>query len=59
MIITHAGCLRALACRLKIISPEIMFDWKIPYGALFALDIENQTLVPQALEEKPQPIFAR
>lgn len=58
MVITHAGCLRALACLLKIISPESMFDWQVPYGALFALDLENQLLARQSTDEKLQPAFA-
>ena len=58
MVITHAGCLRALACLLKIVSPERMFDWEVPYGALFALDLEDQRLVRQATHAKFQPAFA-
>jgi len=58
LVITHAGCFRALACLLKITSPERMFDWEVPYGALFALDLENQLLVRQMTDEKPQPAFA-
>jgi len=58
MVITHAGCLRALACFLKIISPERMFDWEVPYGALFALDLDGwpEQLVVRAT--KKQPAFA-
>ena len=58
LVITHAGCFRALACLLKITSPERMFDWEVPCGALFALDLENQFLVRQMTYKKPQPAFA-
>lgn len=58
LVITHAGCLRALACLLEITSPERVFDWEVPYGALFALDLESRLLVRQVTDEKPQPAFA-
>jgi len=58
MVVTHAGCIRALACLLKITSPERMFEWGVPYGALFALDLENQSLVRQVTNEKAQSSFA-
>ena len=59
LVVTHAGCLRALACLLKLISPDRMFDWEVPYGALFALDTEDQLLIRQVIDVKPQPAFAR
>jgi len=59
MVITHAGCLRALACLLKIISPARMFDWEVPCGALFALNLEDRLLVRQVAGEKLQPAIAR
>jgi alpha-ribazole phosphatase len=59
MVITHAGCLRAVACLLKITSPERMFDWQVPYGALFELDLDERLLVRQVSDVKIQPAFAR
>ena len=59
LVITHAGCLRALACFLKIISHERMFDWEVPYGALFALDLEDHLPLRRMSNEKLQPAFAR
>ena len=58
LVVTHAGCLRALACLLKVISPERMFDWEVPYGALFELNLEDQLLVRQVITAKLQPAFA-
>jgi len=58
LVTTHAGCLRALACLLKIISPERMFEWEVPYGALFELNLEDQLLVQQVTNAKLQPAFA-
>lgn len=58
LVITHAGCLRALASLLKNISPERMFDWEVPYGALFELNLDEQMLVRQVTHEKLQPAFA-
>lgn len=58
LVVTHAGCLRALACLLKIISPERMFDWEVPYGALFELNLEGRRLVRQVANAKLQPAFA-
>lgn len=58
LVVTHAGCLRALACLLQMTSPERMFDWEVPYGALFALDLEDRRLVRQVTHTKLQPAFA-
>jgi len=58
MVITHAGCLRTLACHLNIISPERMFEWEVPYGVVFALDLVDQSLVRHEASNKLQPASA-
>jgi alpha-ribazole phosphatase len=55
LVVTHAGCLRALACLTKTISSNRMFDWAVPYGSLFALDMENPSMVRQVLERTALP----
>ena len=54
LVITHAGCLRALACALEIVPAERIFDWEAPYGALFTLD-PGQRLLTRLPAGKPEP----
>ena len=46
VVVTHAGCIRAVACLLKLVSPEQMFNLDIPYGSVFELDLKNKGLNP-------------
>ncbi len=41
LVVTHAGVIRLLICRILEMNPEYLFKIKLAYGELFVLEIEH------------------